>query len=134
MLFRSVGTLYILFFNGCILGALTGLVFKNGDLIKYASLILPHGILELTAIFIAGGAGLLLGKGLLIPGKYKRLDSVVKNAKEGVRLLLGALIFLVIAALIEGFFTPLPISTSVKLMFSGCTFLGILFYFKISRR
>ncbi|AOT72893.1 stage II sporulation protein M [Geosporobacter ferrireducens] len=133
-IFLGIGTLYILFFNGCILGALTGLVWGNGDLVAYASLILPHGILELTAIFIAGGAGLLLGKGLLIPGKYKRLDVVVKNGKEGIKLLLGAAIFLIIAGLIEGFFTPLDVSPMIKLAFSACTLVSILLYLQTGKQ
>ncbi|QXM06273.1 stage II sporulation protein M [Crassaminicella indica] len=127
-LFLGIGTIYILFINGCILGSLTGLVYLNGDLLKYTSLILPHGIIELTAIFIAGGAGLLLGKGLLIPGKYKRLDYLIKSGKEGVRLLLGCIIFLIIAAIIEGFFTPLDISPVIKLGFAGFTLLGLILY------
>ncbi|WP_053956072.1 stage II sporulation protein M [Inediibacterium massiliense] len=128
-IFLGLGTIYILFFNGCMLGALTGMVFLKGDLLLYASLILPHGILELTAIFIAGGAGLILGKSLLIPGKYKRLDFVVKMAKEGVFLLLGSILFLIIAAIIEGFFTPLSISPIIKLFFSFLTLIGISLYF-----
>lgn len=133
-LFLGIGTVYILFLNGCILGALTALVYLNGDLLKYASLILPHGILELTAIFIAGGAGLLLGKALLIPGKYKRLDYVIKSGKEGVQLLSGCVLFLVAAALIEGFFTPLPISPIIKLVFALFTLLGLVLYISISKK
>lgn len=133
-LFLGIGTLYILFVNGCMLGALTGLVYLKGDLLKYASLILPHGILELTAIFIAGGGGLLLGKALLIPGKYRRLDHVIKSGKEGVTLLFGSALFLVVAALIEGFFTPLSISPTIKLAFASFTFLGIILYMNISKQ
>lgn len=131
--FLGIGTLYILFINGCMLGALTGLVYLNGDLIKYASLILPHGIIELTAIFIAGGAGLLLGKGLLIPGKYKRLDMLIQSGKEGARLLLGCILLLVIAGIIEGFFTPLAISPMIKLSFAGFTLLGLILYRNLSK-
>ncbi|WZL74355.1 stage II sporulation protein M [Clostridiaceae bacterium 35-E11] len=133
-LFFGIGTVYILFLNGCLLGALTALVSINGDLLKYASLILPHGILELTAIFIAGGAGLLLGKALLIPGKYKRIDYVIKSGKEGIYLLLGCILFLVVAALIEGFFTPLSISPIIKLGFALLTLLGIILYINISKK
>ncbi|WP_132245326.1 stage II sporulation protein M [Marinisporobacter balticus] len=129
-LFLGIGTLYILFVNGCILGALTSLVYLNGDLLKYASLILPHGIIELTAIFIAGGAGLLLGKGLLIPGKYRRLDYLIQSGKEGARLLLGCMLFLVVAALIEGFFTPLAILPIIKLGFAAFTLLILILYIK----
>ncbi|QZY56418.1 stage II sporulation protein M [Crassaminicella profunda] len=129
-IFLGIGTIYILFVNGCLLGALTGLVYLNGDLIKYASLILPHGIIELTAIFIAGGAGLLLGKGLLIPGKTKRLDCLIESGKEGAHLLLGCMLLLVVAGIIEGFFTPLAISPIIKLLFASFTLLGLILYMK----
>lgn len=132
-IFLGIGTLYILFVNGGILGALTALVYLNGDLLKYASLILPHGILELTAIFIAGAAGLLLGKSILVPGKYRRLDHIIRNAKEGVSLILGSSAFLMIAAIIEGFFTPLPIAPTVKLIFALLTCVGITIYLHPSR-
>lgn len=132
-LFLGIGTLYILFLNGGMLGALTALVYLKGDLIKYSALILPHGILELAAIFVAGATGLLLGKTILLPGKYKRLDAVIRGAKEGVHLLLGAVLLLVIAALIEGFFTPLPISPIIKLVFAFATLAGLLLYLYPSR-
>ncbi|MEW9123906.1 MAG: stage II sporulation protein M [Thermotaleaceae bacterium] len=132
-IFLGIGTMYILLINGALLGALSALVYVNGDVLKYLSLILPHGILELTAIFMSGAAGLLLGKALILPGKFKRLDFIVKNGKEGMPLVLGAVLFLSMAALIEGFFTPLPISPLVKLCFSLLTLIGLLFYLSPSR-
>jgi ZIP family zinc transporter len=56
----GLGTVYVLFFNGAVLGSLTGLIYTYNDPANYWSLILPHGIIELTAVFIAGAAGLMV--------------------------------------------------------------------------
>ncbi len=127
----GIGTIYVLFYNGTILGALTGLVYHHGNPIRYWSLILPHGITELTAIFIPGGAGLIMARSILIPKEYSRKHSIIKGAKEAVYLIFGIILMLVIAGLIEGFFTPLAISPSAKLVFSLVTAIGLLLYFLI---
>lgn len=127
----GIGTFYILFFNGAMLGALTGLVYHLGSPIVFWSLILPHGILELTAIFIAGGAGLILARSILIPKEYSRKHSVISGAKEATSLMLGVIIFLIIAGIIEGFFTPINISPIYKLIFAALTLIVIIAYFAI---
>lgn len=127
----GIGTIYILFLNGALLGALTSLVYQNGNLLGYWSLILPHGILELTAIFIAGGAGFILARSILIPREYSRKHSIIKGAKEATGLMLGVIVFLVIAGIIEGFFTPINISPVYKLVFAGLTLVMIVVYFAI---
>ncbi len=125
----GIGTAYVLFYNGAILGALTGLVYNLGNPVAYWSLILPHGIIELAAIFISGGAGLILARSILIPGHYTRKHSIIKGAKEAVYLVFGVILMLVIAALIEGFFTPLNISPIIKLIFALGTGFGLVIYF-----
>ncbi|SDZ25957.1 Uncharacterized membrane protein SpoIIM, required for sporulation [Proteiniborus ethanoligenes] len=127
----GIGTFYILFFNGALLGALTALVYHNGNPLGYWSLILPHGVLELTAIFIAGGAGLMLARSILIPRKYSRKHSIIKSARESTSLMLGVIVFLIIAGIIEGFFTPINISPLYKLVFAGFTLVIIIAYFSI---
>lgn len=124
----GIGTIYILFVNGGLLGALTALVYLHGNPLQYWSLILPHGIIELTAIFISGGAGLMLAKGLLLPGQHSRIQSVIKAAKNSVSLIMGVVIMLIIAGIIEGFFTPLPISAAIKLLFAAVTGLLLVVY------
>jgi uncharacterized membrane protein SpoIIM required for sporulation len=74
----------------------------------------PHGSLELPAIFMAGGAGLLLAKGVLVPGFLSRRDSLVEAAAIAVRLVLGIIPLLVVAGLIEGFVSPSDLSPSFK--------------------
>jgi len=127
----GIGTIYILFMNGSLLGALTALVYLNGNPSNYWALILPHGIIELTAIFISGGAGLMLAKGLLLPGQHTRFQSVIKQAKNSVSLVIGVIIMLVIAGIIEGFFTPLPIQGLFKLSFAAFTAILLFIYLLI---
>lgn len=127
----GIGTIYVLFFNGALLGALTVLVYTYGNPINYWSLILPHGIIELTAIFISGAAGLMIAKGILLPGEYSRKHALIKGAKESISLIIGVIFMLIIAGIIEGFFTPLNISESSKLIFAGASAILLTVYFSI---
>ena len=124
----GIGTLYILFYNGLILGSLTALFYLYGEPIKYWSLILPHGIIELTAIFISGAAGLILAKSFLLPGNLSRTHSLIGGAKEALNLMGGVVVFLIIAGLIEGFFTPLSIDATPKLLFALLTSVLLALY------
>ena len=125
----GIGTAYILYQNGLLLGSLTALFYLYGDPACYWSLILPHGVIELTAIFISGAAGFILAKSLLIPGKLTRKASVIDGAHNAIGLMLGVIILLVIAGLIEGFFTPLAISVAAKLLFALLTAVLLLLLF-----
>ncbi|MCL2048108.1 MAG: stage II sporulation protein M [Defluviitaleaceae bacterium] len=126
----GIGTLYILFYNGLIIGALFAFLrVKGADMLVIYSLILPHGILELAAIFIAGGAGLMLGRGILFPAQYTRRHALVLQSKKAAALIPCIVIMLVIAAFIEGYFTPLAISPWDKLLFAVLTGVGMVLYF-----
>lgn len=127
----GIGTIYVLFFNGTLLGSLTALVYLYSNPTIYWSLILPHGIIELTAIYISGAAGLIIAKNLILPGEYSRKHSLINGAKKSVPLLLGVIIMLIIAGIIEGFYTPLNISESIKLIFAGITGILLIVYFSI---
>ena len=128
----GVGTFWILLTNGTMLGGLTALVMNHGETaVQYWSLILPHGVLELTAIFISGGAGLSLGKALLIPGEYSRGNALVRSATKAASLIPGIALLLILAGAIEGFFTPLPIDATYKLWFAFLTFVLLATYFSL---
>jgi uncharacterized membrane protein SpoIIM required for sporulation len=127
----GIGTIYVLFYNGAMLGALTSIIYMYGKPLNFWSLIMPHGITELTAIFISGAAGLLVAKSMLLPGEHTRLHSLIKGSKQAISLLAGVIFMLVIAGIIEGFFTPLKISAVTKLIFAGITGLVIAVYFTI---
>lgn len=125
----GIGTAYILFANGLLLGGLSALYLLYGDSTYYWSLILPHGIIELTAIFIAGAAGFMVAKAFLLPGSLSRIHSLIQASKEAVSIIGGVIVMLIIAGIIEGFFTPLPISPIVKLLFAGLTALLLGLYY-----
>ncbi|MDR3239788.1 MAG: stage II sporulation protein M [Clostridiales bacterium] len=126
----GLGTVWVLFQNGAIIGALAGLLsIQKQNLLPFWALILPHGILELTAIFLGGAAGLIIGRSLLIPGDRKRKDACIQGAKEAAYFLPGVIVMLILAGLIEGFFTPLPISPWWKLGFALLTLVLIIGYF-----
>jgi len=127
----GIGTIYIIFYNGLILGGLTALIYKYGDPLNYWSLILPHGIIELTAIFISGAAGLIMAHKFLVPGEHSRKHGLVLGAKKAASLISGVILLLVIAAIIEGFFTPLPISPISKLTLALATAVLLALYFSI---
>lgn len=125
----GLGTIYILYLNGAMLGGLTGLIYLNGNPTVYWSLILPHGFMELFAIFVSGGAGFIIAYHLLVPGDLSRAHSTILGGKKASSLILGVTILLVVAGIIEGFFTPLNISPSIKLFFSFITLIFIIFYY-----
>jgi uncharacterized membrane protein SpoIIM required for sporulation len=102
----GIGTCYILFVNAMMLGGFAG-HFANHDLLfDLWCFLAPHGVLEIFAILVAGGAGLRLGLSLAIPGDLKRSASLRQGAKEAVLLVLGTIPMFVVAGLIEGFITP----------------------------
>jgi uncharacterized membrane protein SpoIIM required for sporulation len=96
----------LLAYNGRMLGTLTGLVWTHGYLLDFYSLILAHGVLELTAVCIAGGSGLMLGWALIAPGRLPRREALQQAAGDAFGLLAGSALLLVAAGLIEAYVTP----------------------------
>jgi uncharacterized membrane protein SpoIIM required for sporulation/uncharacterized RDD family membrane protein YckC len=122
----GLGTTLILLLNGVMLGGVAGLFQAEGLSVYLWSFVLPHGILELTAICIAGGAGLLLGSAFLVPGRRTRRDALVHRGRDAVMLLGGTVVMLILAGLIEGFISPSALPSAVKLAF------GVLMAFVMS--
>ncbi len=110
----GIGTVLMLFFNGLLLGVIATTCWRAGMSSQLWSFIAPHGVLELPAIFIAGGAGLLLAQGLLFPGVLPRRDSIVEAGGRAVRLLLAVIPMLVIAGFIEGYLSPSQLPSQLK--------------------
>ncbi len=122
-------TIFIMAFNGLFIGAIATLVGKNNLAYPFWAFVFPHGSLELPAIFLAGGAGLLIGKAMIFPGQYKRIDALKQNGTKAAQLLFGIIPMLIIAGTIEGFFSPSPIIPSpIKyLVGTGLFFLLVLY-------
>jgi uncharacterized membrane protein SpoIIM required for sporulation len=134
-LLAGLGTVYVMFINGAIIGALGSLIFVRGvSMPRFFALILPHGFLELAAIFISGACGLMIGKALLMPGDLKRVDALIKAAKEAAFFIPGIVIMLVAAGLIEGFLTPLDAANHIKISFSFVILAGMLIYYHLGRK
>ena len=93
---------YFMYTNGAMMGVLAAVVQPTHHLATMWAGILPHGVFELSAIFICGGAGLAMGWALIVPGERTRQDSLVHSAKDATRLLAVAVPLFVIAGLVEG--------------------------------
>ncbi|MBD8067678.1 stage II sporulation protein M [Bacillus sp. PS06] len=126
-------TVYILIYNGIIIGALAALFWHYGKTYEFWAYIVPHGMIELTAIFIAGGAGLLMGYKLFVPGLYSRGYQLKYQAKRSVQLLLGTIPLFIIAGVIEGFITPAAISLEAKYIIALLTVIGLILYIMIGK-
>jgi len=123
-------TLYLLLQTGAMLGILGEAMSGAETAVVFWSLILPHGIVEISAICVMGGAGFVLAGALLAPGRRSRRDALVERGRVAVLLALGGAGMLVAAGLIEGFVTPpafLP--PWFKLLFALLTLAGEVLYF-----
>ncbi|WP_281886446.1 stage II sporulation protein M [Paenibacillus sp. YYML68] len=121
-------TVYVMFYNGLLIGALTAVFWQAGYSYTFWAYILPHGVIELTAIFIAGGSGLYMGYRMIDPGRYTRKYQFIQSVKESALLLLGTIPLFVIAGIIEGYLTPSELSLEIKYIFSGATLVALLVY------
>ncbi len=119
----GIGTVFFMLLNGLLIGVVGVACYEGGMSVALWSFVAPHGVLELPAIFIAGGAGLLLARGMLFPGNLPRGDSLRQAAGVSVKLLLGVIPILIVAGTIEGFLSPsLTIPAGVKFIFAAALF------------
>ncbi|MDZ4686926.1 MAG: stage II sporulation protein M [Planctomycetaceae bacterium] len=131
-LLLGIGTIYTLLFNGIVIGGIAGYVLSLGHSEKFLSFVVSHGSFELTAIAVAGGAGLMLGDAALHPGNRTRLEALRVRGLEAVQLAGGAAVMLVIAALIEAFWSPAPIPAMVKYAVGGLLWCLVALYLLLS--
>ena len=124
----GIGTLYLLFFNGMMLGVI-GVACADYQLsLGLWSFVVAHGVLELPAIFIAGGAGLRLAQALMFPGVLSRRDSLASGGADAVRLVVGVIPMLIIAGTIEGFFSPSGVPAAFKFVTGAALFALLILY------
>ena len=127
-------TVYALFFNGLMIGCVSALTAQVNLAYDLWAFVFPHGSLELPAIFFAGGAGLLLARAILIPGRYKRVAALKVYGLQAVKLLYGVIVMLVIAGIIEGFFSPqLWIPNEIKYLTGTIIFIALVQYCRRTR-
>ncbi len=130
----GLGTLYVLAFNGASFGASVALTYRAGFGNDLLSFVVGHGVIELSCIFIAGGAGLLIGTALLMPGDLSRGDALKSRGMEAVRLIIGCIPLLVLAGIIEGFISPQPISPLIKIGIGVITGIAMYSYLLLAGR
>ena len=103
--FTSLGTGFILFQNGVMLGSFQTFFAQHGLLWQSALAVWLHGTLEISAIIVAGAAGIAMGNGWLFPGTYPRLTSFRRGARRGLRIVVGTVPVFITAGFIESFLT-----------------------------
>lgn len=104
----------LLFYQGLILGAFGALYAGRGLGFEFWGWVLPHGVTELGAVIVCGGAGLVLAQSLVFPGRQSRLRNLARRGREAGVLVLGAVTMLFLAALIEGFFRQMVMHDGVR--------------------
>lgn len=130
----GIGTLILLLTNGVSLGGVMGLYASKGIASLLIKFVAPHGVLELTAICIAGGAGLLLAAALVIPGERTRRRALVENGRRAIQLIGVSSLMLVVAGALEGFVSPIPSwSLGAKLAVSAATAVLLVLYLSANR-
>lgn len=128
----SIGTIFILFQNGIMLGSFQYFFYQKGLLLPSVLTIWIHGTLEISAIVIAGCAGLVMGNSILFPGTYPRMEALRRGAKQGLKIVIGLVPIFVTAAFLEGFVTrhtAMPLAMSLFIILGSLAF--ILWYFVI---
>jgi uncharacterized membrane protein SpoIIM required for sporulation len=124
----GIGTLFYLAFNGANIASVVALTYRAGFGNDLVTFMVAHGVVELSCIFIAGGAGLLIGSAILMPGDLTRADALKTRGMEAVRLMIGVAILLVVAGTIEGFISPVAIDARIKYGIGAITGLAMYSY------
>ncbi|PTX18346.1 putative membrane protein SpoIIM required for sporulation [Pontibacter mucosus] len=128
--FFSIGTFWVLFQNGVMLGAFQYFFYKQGLLVTSMLTIWIHGTLEIAAIVIAGCAGFVMGNSLLFPKTYSRMHAFKQGARRGLKIVMGLVPVFITAGFLEGFVTrhtSMPLALSLFIILSSAAF--ILYYF-----
>lgn len=125
-IFGSVGTVFSLFRNGLMLGSFEYFFVSKNLGAASVLVIWIHGVLEISSIVIAGGAGLVLGNSLLFPKTYKRVVSLKNGAKDGMKITIGLVPIFIVAAFFESFVTrhtEMPVWLSITILFASLAFI-----------
>lgn len=127
-------TVLMLLFNAANVGIQAGYLVANDRTGLFFGLILPHGMLELTAVFIAAGTGLRLGWRLIDPGPLRRGEAIAREARSAVPIALGLTVVLLISGMIEAFVTPSGLPTWARILIGAIALLSLLVYVTVFGR
>ena len=129
-----VPTVMLLAYNGANVGVAGGLFHAAGEAPKFYGLILPHGLLELTAVAVAGAAGLRLGWSLIDPGDRTRGTAVREEGRRAAVMVLGLVLTFVVAGIIEGFVTGSSLPTWARVGLGVLVEVAFLLYITVQGR
>ncbi|HEX2934657.1 MAG TPA: stage II sporulation protein M [Bacteroidales bacterium] len=128
--FLSIGAVFRLLYNGIMVGVFQYFFIERGLFAESFLTIWQHGTLEISSIIIAGAAGITLGKGLVFPGSYARMESFKISALRGLKIFLGITPVIIMAAFIEGFLTRhTELPPPVRIIVIAISLMFVLFYF-----
>lgn len=119
---------YILFQNAANLGVNAGLMFHAGQGDVFLALITPHGLIELTAVFVAGGVGMRLGWSVIAPGDRPRSQVLAEQGRAVIAVAVGLVVVLLVAGAIEGFVTPSSLPTFIRIAIGVAAFAAFVGY------
>lgn len=126
----AVGTVFIVLYNGVMLGSFQTFFHNEGLLYESFLTIWIHGTIEISVIIIAAGAGLTMGRGLVLPGTYSRARAFRRGAQRGAKIFLSTVPFFIIAGFLEGFITRLTEQPeALRLLIIFLSLALILFYY-----
>ena len=129
----GVPTLLLMFYNGAILGAFFAVHAKQNLAVELGGWLIIHGATEIFAIILAGAAGLHIGRAAAFPGKRSRLDAARTNGTRAGAVMIGVVIMLMFAGLIEGFLRQLITSDVIRYTFGITSLVLWLLYFYLPR-
>ncbi|MFF7365980.1 stage II sporulation protein M [Streptomyces sp. NPDC008125] len=129
--FFCLPVIWILFTNVLNLGVGMGLMSSAGRLDTFLGLILPHGLLELTAVFVAAGTGLKLGWTLIDPGPRSRRAALAEEGRAALGMAIGLALVLFVSGVIEGFVTPSGLPTWARIAIGVAAELAFLLYVRV---
>jgi uncharacterized membrane protein SpoIIM required for sporulation len=124
----GVAVVFVLFQNALNVGVIGGIMAANGKLDVFFGYILPHGLLELTAVFVAAGAGLRLFWAWVDPGPLPRGRAMAREGRSMVTVALGLVVVLLVSGVVEAFVTPSGWPTPVRLAIGAAVWLAFLAY------
>ncbi len=133
-IFFGIGTVFFLVYNSIALGTITGFLIARGRSEAFFSFVISHGSFELTAIVIAGAAGLILGHSLIHPGRLTRAESLKQRRGVAIRLAAGAGAMLCVAAFVEAFWSPSGLPNEVKYTVGSGMWIAVIGYLLLAGR